>query len=98
MYYINRTMEKLISKITKEYPVILLTGPQQCTKTTMLQKLMNESKDKREYISPDDLTLRALAKNDPSTFFQLHKPPLMIDEVQYAPELFPLYQDDCGQK
>ncbi|MFA6784102.1 MAG: ATP-binding protein [Sphaerochaeta sp.] len=89
MYYIQRAMERLIAEITKEYPVILLTGPRQCGKTTMLLKLMDDAKNEREYVSLDDLTLRALAKNDPVTFFQLHKPPLMIDEVQYAPELFP---------
>ena len=43
----------------------------------------------RGYVSLDDLTERALAKNDPELFLQLHKPPMLIDEVQYAPELFP---------
>ncbi len=42
----------------------------------------------REYVTLDDLSLRDMAKNDPAMFFQLHKPPILIDEVQYAPELF----------
>ena len=42
----------------------------------------------REYVSLDDLTVREMAKNDPKMFLQLHKPPIIIDEVQYAPELF----------
>jgi hypothetical protein len=53
----------------------------------MLQKLM-EGTD-RNYITLDDLNDRQLAQNDPEIFFQLHKPPVLIDEVQYAPELFP---------
>jgi len=55
-------------------------------KTTMLQKLM-EGTD-RGSVSLDDLHERALAKTDPGLFLQLHKPPVLIDEVQYAPELF----------
>ncbi|ULQ60415.1 ATP-binding protein [Brucepastera parasyntrophica] len=57
-------------------------------KTTMLQRLMERESVKREYITLDDLNDRALAKNDPAMFFQLHPPPVFIDEVQYAPELF----------
>jgi predicted AAA+ superfamily ATPase len=55
----------------------------------MLQKLMQEENRNRTYISLDDLNERALAKTDPAMFFQLHQPPVFIDEVQYAPELFP---------
>ena len=72
--------------MTKEYPVVLLTGPRQVGKTTMLQKLM-EGTD-RKYVSLDDLNERSLAKSDPELFLQVHKPPVLIDEVQYAPELF----------
>ncbi|HJA92638.1 MAG TPA: AAA family ATPase [Candidatus Eisenbergiella merdipullorum] len=43
----------------------------------------------RKYVSLDDLNERSLAKNDPELFLQAHKPPVLIDEVQYAPELFP---------
>ena len=65
---------------------MLVTGPRQVGKTTMLQKLM-EGTD-RNYVSLDDLNERNLAKTDPEMFLQLHKPPILIDEVQYAPELF----------
>ncbi len=58
-------------------------------KTTMLKKLMDEENIKRDYVTLDDLTERDMAKNDPKMFFQIHKPPVFIDEVQYAPELFP---------
>ena len=86
MSYIKRNLENLVSQVTKEYPVVLVTGPRQVGKTTMLQKLM-EGTD-RGYVTLDDLSERALAKSDPELFLQLHKPPVLIDEVQYAPELF----------
>ncbi|MGI5090615.1 ATP-binding protein [Treponema sp. OMZ 305] len=86
MSYISRSLEKIVLEVTKEYPVVLVTGPRQVGKTTMLQKLM-EGTD-RGYVSLDDLHERALAKTDPELFLQLHKPPILIDEVQYAPELF----------
>ncbi len=60
--------------------------PRQVGKTTMLQKLMEGTE--RGYVTLDDLNERALAKSDPELFLQLHKPPVLIDEVQYAPELF----------
>lgn len=86
MNYISRNLETVVKQVTKEYPVVLVTGPRQVGKTTMLQKLM-EGTD-RGYVSLDDLNDRSLAKNDPELFLQLHKPPVLIDEVQYAPELF----------
>ena len=86
MNYIYRNLESVVEQVTKEYPVVLLTGPRQVGKTTMLQKLM-EGTD-RGYVSLDDLNERNLAKTDPELFLQLHKPPVLIDEVQYAPELF----------
>lgn len=86
MSYITRSLEKVVLQVTKEYPVVLISGPRQVGKTTMLKKLM-EGTD-RNYVTLDDLQERALAKNDPEMFLQLHKPPILIDEVQYAPELF----------
>ncbi len=86
MNYIVRNMEAVISMVTKEYPVVLVTGPRQVGKTTMLRRLMENTE--RGYVSLDDLNERTIAKNDPELFLQLHKPPVLIDEVQYAPELF----------
>ena len=79
MRYIARNLEKVVLEVTKEYPVVLVTGPRQVGKTTMLQKLM-EGTD-RNYVSLDDLNERNLAKTDPEMFLQLHKPPILIDEV-----------------
>lgn len=86
MNYINRNLEKVVAEVTKEYPVVLVTGPRQVGKTTMLLKMM-EGTDRR-YVTLDDLNERNLAKTDPELFLQMHKPPVLIDEVQYAPELF----------
>lgn len=89
MGYINRAMEETFKRLSEQFSAILVTGPRQVGKTTMLEKLMKEENLGREYITLDDLTERKLAKRDPKLFFQLHKPPVFIDEVQYAPELFP---------
>ncbi len=86
MNYISRNLEKIVMEVTNEYPVVMVTGPRQVGKTTMLQKLMQGTN--RNYVSLDDLNDRNLAKTDPELFLQLHKPPVLIDEVQYAPELF----------
>ena len=86
MKYIARALEKIVEEVTNEYPVVLVTGPRQVGKTTMLQKLMQGTG--RSYVSLDDLNERQLAKTDPQLFIELHKPPVLIDEVQYAPELF----------
>ena len=69
----------------KEYSCVLITGPRQVGKTTVLRKLMDEN---REYVTLDDLEERNLAKRDPAMFLQTHSTPIMIDEVQYVPELF----------
>lgn len=86
MNYITRNLESIVIQATKEYPVVLVTGPRQVGKTTMLQKLMEGTN--RGYVTLDDLNERNIAKTDPELFLQLHKPPVLIDEVQYAPELF----------
>lgn len=87
MEYISRNLEAVVMQVTKEFPAVLVTGPRQVGKTTMLKKLMEDTD--RKYVSLDDLNERSLAKNDPELFLQAHKPPVLIDEVQYAPELFP---------
>lgn len=88
MEYISRHLEDKVLNLSKSYSAILLTGPRQSGKTTMLKKLAEKENIGREYVTLDDLSLREMAKNDPAMFFQLHKPPILIDEVQYAPELF----------
>ena len=88
MEYISRHMESRILELSKSYSAILLTGPRQAGKTTMLRELAEKENIRRRYVTLDDLTERDMAKNDPALFLQLHQPPVLIDEVQYAPELF----------
>lgn len=85
MSYIRRDLEDKILSLSAEYACILIAGPRQVGKTTVLQKMMTEE---REYVSLDDLEERRLAKQDPALFLQMHSLPVFIDEVQYAPELF----------
>ncbi|MBQ8897221.1 MAG: ATP-binding protein [Clostridia bacterium] len=85
MAYIKRDIEDKIISLSKEYSCILITGPRQVGKTTVLRQLMD---DNREYVTLDDMDERSLAKRDPAMFLQIHSTPIMIDGVQYAPELF----------
>ena len=88
MGYINRHIEQRITLLSKTWSAILLTGPRQSGKTTMLKNLAEKENTGRKYISLDDLTVRETAKNDPKLFLELYTPPIIIDEIQYAPELF----------
>lgn len=100
MAYINRAMEATFKRMAQEFSVVLLTGARQVGKTTMLKRLAEAEDVNREYVTLDDITEREMAKNDPKLFLQLHKPPVFIDEVQYAPELFPyikIYVDEHQQ-
>lgn len=86
MAYISRTLESKFAELSKEYSCLLLIGPRQVGKTTMLEHLMTDGK--RRKVSLDDTDERKLAKTDPALFLEVHPAPLLIDEVQYAPELF----------
>lgn len=85
MYY-ERTLEPVIRNVNETFPVLLVTGPRQVGKTTLLEKL---AEPERRRVSLDNPTVRALAKTEPELFLQRYPPPVLIDEVQYAPELFP---------
>ena len=86
MAYIKRTLEKKVLEISEDYACLLLIGPRQVGKTTMLEHLM-EGTDRRK-VTLDDMENRRLAGTDPELFLQMHPAPVLIDEVQYAPELF----------
>ena len=82
---IKREIEKKIEKVNEQRKVLLLTGARQVGKST----LVNSIKEKeRTYITLDDLNLRELAQNDPKLFLMNYERPIIIDEVQYAPNLF----------
>ncbi|MBT4837369.1 MAG: ATP-binding protein [Methylococcales bacterium] len=81
----KRTLNNSLLNASQTFPVVLVTGPRQVGKTTLLE---NCAESGRNYVSLDDYEQRQLAQNDPALFLQYHKTPLIIDEVQYAPELF----------
>lgn len=85
--YIKRFIENKFKASIKEYKVVMLTGPRQIGKTTMLKKIINDEGRGRSYVSLDNITEFELAK-DPNNFFSIHKLPILIDEIQYAPNLF----------
>jgi predicted AAA+ superfamily ATPase len=89
---LERTMTKVVEDISRGFRVLLLTGQRQVGKTTLLTGM---AKDRR-YVSLDTMKTRRLVREDPELFLQENPPPLIIDEVQYAPEIFPyikLYVD-----
>ncbi|MBQ9061457.1 MAG: ATP-binding protein [Eubacterium sp.] len=86
MRYIHRTLEQKVMDICREYSCLLLTGPRQVGKTTMLEHLMEGSN--RQKVTLDDVENRRIAQSDPALFLELHPAPVLIDEIQYAPQLF----------
>ena len=85
MRYQPRTLAKSIRVLSDTFPVLLVTGPRQVGKSTLLEHCASPD---RNYVTLDDLDQRELAMSDPALFLQRHPAPLTIDEVQYAPELF----------
>ena len=82
---LQRTLQNYLLEASQTFPVLLLTGPRQVGKTTLLKSLA--SKD-MNYVTMDDLDARLLAQTDPVVFLKRFKPPMIIDEIQYAPQLF----------
>ena len=85
--YQHRTIEKSLNDSIGNWPVIMITGPRQVGKTTLLNHLVETSNEKINYISLDNMLIRAQAKEDPELFLRTYETPLIIDEFQYAPEL-----------
>ena len=86
MAYIQRTIEETLKKAANEFPVVVLTGPRQSGKTTVLQHLFSAAAGHVSLEAPD---IRDAATRDPRGFLTLHPPPVIIDEVQYAADLLP---------
>lgn len=87
MKYISRTMEKKLTSMIDNYQVIMITGPRQVGKSTLLNFISRKMKKKINKVTLDDLILRNQAKEDPELFLRTHETPLIIDEFQRAPEL-----------
>lgn len=95
MNYIKREMERKFNEMNAFFKVVLVTGARQVGKTTMLKHLAMGSS--RTYVSLDDTMARDLAQRDPALFFQYYKPPVIIDEIQYAPQLFERIKYICDR-
>ncbi len=95
MTYITRELERKFLKLNDFFKVILVTGARQVGKTTMLKHLADPD---RTYVTMDNAMARELAKTDPVLFFQTYKPPVLIDEVQKAPELFEQIKVICDER
>ena len=87
--YIHRKIESQLSYLSEHFPAVVVSGARQTGKTTLIRHLTSDNKG-ISYVTLDYPNLRALAKNDPELFLQQYQTPLIIDEIQYAPELLPL--------
>ncbi len=95
MSYIKRALERKFLHMNSFFKAVLVTGARQVGKTTMLKHLA-EGQD-RTYVSMDNAMPRMLAKSDPVLFFQTYRPPVIIDEIQKAPELFEQIKIICDE-
>lgn len=84
MNFYSRQIQPLLRSLIKQFPAVLVTGPRQVGKSTLLKQLGEEY----QYVTFDDPILLAQARNDPSLFMLNHQGKLILDEVRYAPELF----------
>ncbi|MEK7269339.1 MAG: ATP-binding protein [Planctomycetota bacterium] len=84
--YIHRSLEPFLLKAIHQFPVVLLTGPRQAGKTTLLRNFLGSE---FRYVSLDPMDVRAAAASDPRGFLEQNPPPVILDEVQNAPDLLP---------
>lgn len=88
--YIQRSLEPVLERAVREFPVVIVTGPRQSGKTTLLKHLF--SKD-FVYVSLEPPDIRAAAVEDPRGFLAMYPSPCIMDEIQYAPDLLPYIKE-----
>lgn len=88
--YIPRSLEPVLEKATRDFPVVVLIGPRQSGKTTLLKHMFGSQIPLVSLEVPD---VRSAAIQDPRGFLALYPPPIMFDEVQYAPDLLPYIKE-----
>ena len=76
--YFERSISEIIRETSETFSVVLVTGPRQVGKSTVLERIKEEN---RTYVTLDDPQIRLLAQTDPALFLQTYEPPLLIDEV-----------------
>ena len=95
MIYIRRELERKFLQMSQAFKAIMVVGARQVGKSTMLKQLAKG--EQRTYVTMDDIQLRQFAQSDPKLFLQTYKPPILIDEVQKAPELFERIKIICDE-
>ena len=95
MIYIKRELERKLLEMNKVFKAVMVVGARQVGKSTMLKHLAKDQN--RIYVSMDDIQLRQFAQSDPKLFLQTYHPPILIDEVQKAPELFEQIKIICDE-
>ena len=93
--YITRSLEPVLQKAVREFPVVVLTGPRQSGKTTLLKYLFEKEFG---YVSLEPPDVRAAAEVDPRAFLELYPPPVIFDEIQHAPTLLPYIKERVDAK
>lgn len=88
--YIERTLQPVILDAAQQFPAVVLTGPRQYGKTTLLKHMFGENYG---YVSLEPPDIRASASTDPRGFLDIYRPPIILDEVQYAPDLLPYIKE-----
>jgi predicted AAA+ superfamily ATPase len=88
--YIERSLESVIRRAVREFPAVVLTGPRQSGKTTLLKHIFAK---KYRYVSLELPDVRMAAAEDPRGFLDMYMPPVIFDEVQYAPDLLPYIKE-----
>jgi len=88
--YIERSLEPVLRRAVREFPAVVLTGPRQSGKTTLLTQMFA---DTRRYVSLEPPDVRMAAAEDPRGFLDTYAPPVTFDEVQYAPDLLPYIKE-----
>ncbi len=93
--YLPRALERTLRRAVREFPAVVVTGPRQSGKTTLLKHLFGHS---HAYVSLDPPDVRAAALSDPRGFLDLYPAPLVLDEVQHAPELLSFIKERIDER
>jgi len=93
--YLPRRIEPVFASCLKEFPCVVVTGPRQSGKTTLARHVLQKS---HSFVSLDEPDVRVIAKNDPRSFLETYTPPVVIDEIQYVPELLNYIKKQIDEK
>lgn len=93
--WIPRSLEPSLRRAARDFPVVVLTGPRQSGKTSLLRRVFGA---RAAYVSLEPPDVRAAAEGDPRGFLAAHPPPVILDEIQYAPSLLPYVKESVGAR